>query len=71
MNSLKSKSKICAVIPFFNEKDFILNVVRETLKYVDIVVAVNDGSTDLSEKLIAEFENVNILSFQNQTTEKD
>jgi glycosyltransferase involved in cell wall biosynthesis len=64
LSSLNPKSKVCAVIPFYNEKDFILNVVRETLNYVDKVFAVNDGSTDLSEKQIAYLENVNILDLK-------
>ena len=64
MSSLNPKSNICAVIPFYNEKDFILNVVRETLNYVDNVFAVNDGSTDLSEKQIADLENVNIIDLK-------
>jgi len=64
LSSLNPKSKICAVIPFYNEKDFILNVVRETLKYVDKVIAVNDGSTDLSEKQIVDLESVNILNLK-------
>jgi len=36
--SLNHKSKICAVIPFYNEKDYLLDVVLETLKYVDKVM---------------------------------
>jgi glycosyltransferase involved in cell wall biosynthesis len=62
LTSLNPKSKICAVIPFYNEKDFILNVVRETLNYVDKVIAVNDGSTDLSENQIVNLENVYVLN---------
>ena len=64
MNSLNPKSKICTVIPFYNEKDFILNVVRETLRYVDTVIAVNDGSTDSSEKQIADLENVKVFNLK-------
>jgi len=64
LNSLNPKSKICTVIPFYNEKDFILNVVRETLRYVDTVIAVNDGSTDSSEKQIADLENVKVFNLK-------
>lgn len=62
MNSLNQIIKICAVIPFYNEKDFILDVVTETLNYVDKVIAVNDGSTDSSEKVIANLERVQVIS---------
>ena len=64
LTSLNPKSNICAVIPFYNEKDFILNVVRETLNYVDKVIAVNDGSKDLSEKQIVDVENVNVINLK-------
>lgn len=62
MNSLNQKSKVCAVIPFYNEKDFIYDVITETLNYVDKVFAVNDGSTDGTENLISDFERVQIIS---------
>ena len=37
---------LVAVIPAYNEEKRIRAVVSETLKYVDKVVVVNDGSTD-------------------------
>ncbi len=50
MNNLKDINKItnsvCAVIPFYNEKETLNIVLDETLKYVDYVFAVNDGSND-------------------------
>jgi glycosyltransferase involved in cell wall biosynthesis len=63
LNSLNPKSKVCAVIPFYNEKDFIVKVVDDTLKIVDEIIAVNDGSIDGSEKLIAEKNNVSVVTF--------
>ena len=57
MNNSKDISKkfdsICAVIPFYNEKETLNSVLDDTLKYVNFVIAVNDGSSDdkyLSEK---------------------
>jgi len=44
--SNKSKSKILAVIPAHNEEHTIGNVVKETLKYVDRVLVVDDASQD-------------------------
>lgn len=41
-----SDSSICAVIPFYNEKDSLKIVLDETIKYVNFIVAVNDGSDD-------------------------
>jgi glycosyltransferase involved in cell wall biosynthesis len=37
---------ICAVVPFYNEKETINIVLQETIKYVQFVFAVNDGSDD-------------------------
>ena len=40
------KLKISAVIPCLNEQGFIGDVVTRTLKYVDRVIVIDDGSTD-------------------------
>jgi glycosyltransferase involved in cell wall biosynthesis len=48
--SLKDKinksDSVCAVIPFYNEKSTLLEVIKETTKFVDFIFAVNDGSND-------------------------
>ncbi|MEO8231377.1 MAG: glycosyltransferase family 2 protein [Ignavibacteriota bacterium] len=62
MNSLKQKVKVCAVIPFYNEIDFLSDVVSEILYFVDNIIAVNDGSTDGSEKTISNFDSVQIVN---------
>jgi len=48
-NSKVTKSNtnsVCAVIPFYNEKETINIVINKSLKYVQFVFAVNDGSDD-------------------------
>ncbi|HSW54565.1 MAG TPA: glycosyltransferase family 2 protein [Ignavibacteriaceae bacterium] len=42
----KITKPVCAVIPFFNEKETLNLVLDETLKYVSYIFAVNDGSND-------------------------
>ena len=42
----KKSDSVCAVIPFFNEKETLNIVLNESLKYVDFIFAVNDGSFD-------------------------
>lgn len=64
MSNSNLKSNSCAVIPFFNEKDFLLDVVTETLNYVDAVIAVDDGSSDGSAELVAEIKNVHLISLK-------
>jgi glycosyltransferase involved in cell wall biosynthesis len=48
--SMKGK-KIIAVIPAHNEEKHIEKVVRETKKYVDEVIVVDDASTDNTSKI--------------------
>ncbi len=62
MNSLENKNKVCAVIPFYNEQKFIRDVVLNTQKYVDLIIAVNDGSKDNSEGYIKDIPGVIVLS---------
>jgi glycosyltransferase involved in cell wall biosynthesis len=62
LNSLNQKVNVCAVIPFYNEKDSIWDVISDTLKFVDEIIGVNDGSTDDSEKTIADIDRVRIIS---------
>ena len=38
--------RIVAVVPAFNEARHIGDVVRDALKHVEMVIAVDDGSTD-------------------------
>ena len=40
------KHKILAVIPAYNEERHISKIIKETKKYVDCVVVVDDGSKD-------------------------
>jgi glycosyltransferase involved in cell wall biosynthesis len=43
----KNKSiQICAVIPFYNEKETLEKILNDTLNYVDVIYAVDDGSDD-------------------------
>jgi glycosyltransferase involved in cell wall biosynthesis len=62
LNNLNQNTKVCAIIPFYNEKDFLLEVVSETLNFVDNIIAVNDGSDDGSEKTITDLERVQVIS---------
>ena len=41
-----------AVIPAYNEERFIGSVVLRARKYADVVIVVDDGSTDATAELI-------------------
>jgi glycosyltransferase involved in cell wall biosynthesis len=64
LNNLENKNNIAAVIPFFNESRTIYPIVNNTLKYVDCVIAVDDGSTDDSSSKIPESKNITLLKFK-------
>lgn len=43
---MQKKPKIAVVIPFYNEQQTLPEIINRTLPFVDIIIAVNDGSTD-------------------------
>ncbi len=43
--------KTVAVIPCLNEEKFIADIVKRTLKYVDSVVVIDDGSKDRTSEM--------------------
>lgn len=43
---MQKKPKVAVVIPFFNEQETLPEIINKTLQYSDIIIAVNDGSTD-------------------------
>jgi glycosyltransferase involved in cell wall biosynthesis len=55
--------RIVAIIPTYNNALTIKTVVQDTLKYVDNVIVVNDGSTDTTRTILAELaqENPSVL----------
>ena len=57
----KNSNKIAAIIPFFNEEDTINRIIQASLKYVNAVVAIDDGSTDDSVSNIILTENITLL----------
>lgn len=64
MTSIEKTNRVCAVIPFYNEERFIKKVVTDTLKYVDKIIAVNDGSTDKSIEQTQSIPGVEILNLK-------
>lgn len=58
---MKSTKDIVAVIPFFNEKPFIKEIVNQTLPFVQYILAVDDGSTDGSADELIGIERVMII----------
>lgn len=60
-----SKRKISAVVPFFNERNTLNELVSQLDSYVDTIILVNDGSTDGWEKEFTHFEKIILLNHNN------
>lgn len=56
--------RICVVIPTFNNAGTLRDVVSDVIKYSPNVIVVNDGSTDATESIIAEFSSkIDVVSY--------
>lgn len=62
MNSFSKKNSTCAVIPFYNERKTISKIINRTLDYVDLIIAVDDGSTDGSGNSIQKNDRIILLT---------
>lgn len=51
--------KKIAILPVYNEEKTVINVLNKLKQYVDIIIVVNDGSTDNSDFLIRKWMNKN------------
>lgn len=67
MTSTKRNNKVCAVVPFYNEEKHLRNVIISTLKFVDQVIVVNDGSTDNSVLTLNGLTDITLLSIEKNT----
>lgn len=61
MNNTLKKNNVCAIIPFFNEEKTLTEIIERTLKFVDLIICVDDGSTDNSAESINLNENIILL----------
>jgi polyprenyl-phospho-N-acetylgalactosaminyl synthase len=55
MKNLILKSDVWICIPAYNEESAIENLLKKLLKLKMKIVVVNDGSTDLTQKIISQF----------------
>ncbi len=62
MNNLGKINKVAAVIPFYNESANLNKIITKTLDYVDVVIAVDDGSTDDYKSQIPSSQNIILVS---------
>jgi len=66
LNTIRRKiTKICAVVPFYNEKDSINKLIERTVPFIDKLILVNDGSTDGTESIINFSDKIILINFKN------
>lgn len=52
----------CVVIPTYNNADFLAPLLKQVLDYGPPVIVVNDGSTDRTADILAEFKSLVVIS---------
>ncbi|GHA30557.1 hypothetical protein GCM10007103_10010 [Salinimicrobium marinum] len=52
----------CVLIPTYNNQNTLTKVILEVLTYTSNIIVVNDGSTDATEKILSEFNDVRVVS---------
>ena len=55
--------KLCVIIPTYNNAGTIAKVVTSVLQYTKNVIVVNDGSTDNTQQIISEINNIEIVTY--------
>ncbi len=55
--------KLCVIIPTYNNRNTIAQVITDVQKYTKNVIIINDGSTDNTEQIISKIEGIKIVSY--------
>lgn len=63
---LKDPIKVAAIIPAFQAEEGIREVLEEFHDLVDLVIVVDDGSTDQTQKIVEEFASDRVVLVQHQ-----
>ena len=57
-----SEKKICILIPTYNNEKTLKRVIDGVMEYTDSIIAVNDGSTDSTSKILAQYPQIAVIS---------
>ena len=60
---LKDK-KVCVLVPTYNNASTLPKVLRELLAFTRQIIVVNDGSTDDTLKVLSQFPEIEMVSYQ-------
>lgn len=58
-----SAGKICVLVPTYNNAGTLGDVLRDVLSYTSHVIVVNDGATDHTAEVLADFPQVSVVSY--------
>ena len=53
----------CIIIPTYNNSKTLKGIVEDVLQYSEDVIVVNDGSTEETSKILAQFNQIDIISY--------
>jgi len=59
------KTQTCVIIPTYNNAKTLAGVIDDVMRYTDKVIVVNDGSTDETLTVLANYPNLQLLSYNN------
>src|SRR5579872_2544190 len=63
LQSLFEKHNVYVLIPTYNNATTIAQVINAVLLYTDRILVVNDGSTDHTRDVLAQFRNIEEVSY--------
>lgn len=57
------QKKVCVLVPTYNNEQTLGKVLTSVLAYTQHVIVVNDGSTDSTLSVLAQFPQINVVSY--------
>ena len=61
---LAEKLQCCVIIPTFNNANTLNAVIDDVLKYVNVIIVVNDGSTDKTPDVLSACSGVTVINYK-------
>ena len=61
------KDDCCVIIPTYNNEHALAEVIHGVLSYASKVIVVNDGSTDRTPEILAQFREIHVINIENNT----
>lgn len=55
--------RMCVIIPTYNNAATLAGVIRDVAGYTHAIIVVNDGSTDHTEEVLAEFSSLEVVRY--------